>query len=86
MTIGNDGPPVRDPRQAADFDPVAESKHLLRTVRTATLATLRDAARLGFRAVWLQDGSFDDAVLEFARAAPFETVYDACVMVASNVG
>jgi hypothetical protein len=40
MTIGNDGPPVRDPRQDPDFDPVAESKLLLRTVRTATLATL----------------------------------------------
>lgn len=49
-----------------------------------TLATLREAARLGFPAVWLQDGSFDDAVLEFVREAPFRTVYDACIMVVSN--
>lgn len=34
------GAPPRDPRQDSSFDPVAESKHLLRTVRTATLATL----------------------------------------------
>jgi predicted CoA-binding protein len=45
---------------------------------------LKEADRLGLPAVWLQDGSFDDAVLEFARAARFRTVHDACVMVASN--
>lgn len=49
-----------------------------------TLSVLKDAARLGFPAVWMQDGSFDDAVLEFVRSAPFKTVYDACVMVSSN--
>jgi predicted CoA-binding protein len=49
-----------------------------------TLRVLREAAEAGLRAVWLQDGSFDDAVLEFAATAPFKTVHHACVMVASN--
>ncbi len=49
-----------------------------------TLGVLKEAAAQGFDAVWLQDGSFDDAVLEFARAAPFETVHHACVMVVSD--
>ena len=40
-----------------------------------TLAVLRDAAAVGVPAVWLQPGSFDDEVLEFARAnGRFETV------------
>ena len=51
-----------------------------------TLATMQEAARLGFPAVWLQDGSFDDAVLEFAATAPFRTVHHACVMVVSRAG
>jgi predicted CoA-binding protein len=54
------------------------------TPPAVTLSALKEADRLGFPAVWLQDGSFDGAVLEFARAAGFKTVYDACVMVASN--
>lgn len=49
-----------------------------------TLAEMKNVARLGLPAVWLQDGSFDDAVLEFARTAPFRTMHHACVMVASN--
>ncbi len=57
---------------------------VLVTPPPATLKILEDAAGTGIRAVWLQDGSFDDAVLDFARSAPFKTVYDACVMVASN--
>jgi len=57
---------------------------VLVTPPPATLAILKDAAARGVRAVWLQEGSFDDAVLDFARGAPFKTVYDACVMVASN--
>ncbi|HRY43169.1 MAG TPA: CoA-binding protein [Thermoanaerobaculia bacterium] len=51
-----------------------------------TLGVLAKSAELGLPAVWLQDGSFDDAVLEAAAKAPFETVYDACIMVASNFG
>jgi hypothetical protein len=33
-------PPPRDPRQPADFDPVAEAKRLLRATRAGALATL----------------------------------------------
>ena len=51
-----------------------------------TLGVLAKSAELGLPAVWLQDGSFDDAVLEAAAKAPFRTVYDACIMVASNFG
>lgn len=50
----------------------------------ATLRILGEAAEAGVGAVWLQDGSFDAAVLEFAERAPFRTVHRACVMVASN--
>ncbi len=49
-----------------------------------TLGVLRQATEAGIPAVWLQDGSFDDAVLELAAGAPFKTVHHACVMVASN--
>ena len=51
-----------------------------------TLGVLAKSAELGLPAVWLQDGSFDDAVLEEAAKAPFKTVYDACIMVASSFG
>lgn len=40
MMIANEGAPPRDPRQDAAFDPVGESRRLLRAIRTATLATL----------------------------------------------
>ncbi len=49
-----------------------------------TLGILRQAADAGLPAVWLQDGSFDDTVLELAAASPFKTVHHACVMVVSN--
>ena len=55
------------------------------TPPVVTLKVLEEAARLGLPAVWLQDGSFDDAVLEYARSAPFKTVHHACVMVVSNI-
>jgi uncharacterized protein len=51
-----------------------------------TRRVLEEAARLGLPAVWLQDGSYDDAALAVAAAAPFRTVYEACIMVASNFG
>ena len=51
-----------------------------------TKEVLGEAARLGLPAVWLQDGSYDDAVLEAAAKAPFRTVHEACIMVASNFG
>ena len=51
-----------------------------------TSGILEEAARLGLPAVWLQDGSYDDAALSVAAKAPFKTVYEACIMVASNFG
>ncbi len=56
------------------------------TPPAVTKGILAEAARLGLPAVWLQDGSYDDAVLEAAAGAPFRTVYEACIMVASNFG
>jgi len=43
-----------------------------------------EAARLGLPAVWLQDGSYDDAALEVASKGPYKTVYEACIMVVSR--
>jgi len=56
------------------------------TPPAVTRGVLEKAARLGLPAVWLQDGSYDDAVLEEAARAPFRTVHEACIMVASNFG
>ena len=49
-----------------------------------TREILKDAAEAGCGLVWLQDGSFDGAVLEEAAAAPFKTVHHACIMVAAR--
>lgn len=49
-----------------------------------TKGILEEASVLGLPAVWLQDGSYDEAVLEVAARAPFKTVHEACIMVASN--
>jgi predicted CoA-binding protein len=54
------------------------------TPPAVTKGVLDDAARLGLPAVWLQDGSYDDSVLDVAAKAPFKTVYEACIMVASG--
>jgi hypothetical protein len=56
------------------------------TPPAVTVGILDEAARLGLPAVWLQDGSYDEAALAVAGKAPFQTVYKACIMVASNVG
>jgi predicted CoA-binding protein len=56
------------------------------TPPSVTRGVLEEAARLGLPAVWLQDGSYDDDVLAVAAAAHFKTVYEACIMVASNFG
>jgi predicted CoA-binding protein len=56
------------------------------TPPAVTLKVLEDAVRVGIPAVWLQDGSYDDDALDVASAAPFKTVYEACIMVASNFG
>ena len=54
------------------------------TPPAVTKTVLEEAARLGLPAVWLQDGSYDESVLEAAAGAPFKTVHEACIMVASN--
>ncbi|MFI5180098.1 MAG: CoA-binding protein [Thermoanaerobaculia bacterium] len=54
------------------------------TPPAVTKGILEEAARLGLPAVWLQDGSYDESVLDVAGKAPFKTVYEACIMVASN--
>ncbi|MBK9964314.1 MAG: CoA-binding protein [Holophagales bacterium] len=51
-----------------------------------TMEVLEEVSRLGLPAVWLQDGSFDEAVLDMASRASFKTVHEACIMVASNFG
>ena len=62
--------------------------HLVNVVTppAVTKGVLEEAARLGLPAVWLQDGSWDDAALGVAAKGPFRTVYDACIMVASTFG
>jgi predicted CoA-binding protein len=54
------------------------------TPPSVTGRVLGEAAALGLPAVWLQDGSYDEAVLDAAADAPFQTVYEACIMVASR--
>ena len=54
------------------------------TPPAVTRLVLEDAAAAGIGLVWLQDGSFDDAVLEAAAAAPFMTVHHACIMVVAR--
>jgi predicted CoA-binding protein len=49
-----------------------------------TRKVLQEAAAAGVSLVWLQDGSFDDTVLEDVRAAPFRTVHHACIMVVAR--
>jgi uncharacterized protein len=51
------------------------------TPPAVTRTVLKDAAAAGVPLVWLQDGSFDDAVLADAANAPFATVHHACIMV-----
>ena len=75
-------------RAYPDLASVPGPVHLVDVVTPphVTRQVLEEAARLGLPAVWLQDGSYDDASLAVAAAAPFKTVYEACIMVASNFG
>jgi predicted CoA-binding protein len=54
------------------------------TPPAVTRRILADAREAGLGLFWLQDGSFDQAVLDVASAAPFKTVYDACIMVVAR--
>ena len=49
-----------------------------------TRQVLKDAAAAGIDLVWLQDGTFDNAIIEEAAAAPFKTVHHACIMVVAR--
>ena len=71
-----------------DLASVPGPVHLVDVVTppSVTRKVLEEAARLGLPAVWLQDGSYDDDALAVAAAAPFKTVFEACIMVASNFG
>ena len=54
------------------------------TPPAVTRRVLEDAAAAGANLVWLQDGSFDDAVLAAVQGAPFRTVHHACIMVVAR--
>ena len=54
------------------------------TPPAVTHRVLADASKAGIGLVWLQDGSFDDAVMDDAAAAPFKTVHHACIMVVAR--
>ena len=54
------------------------------TPPSVTKKILEEVAQLGLPAVFLQDGSFDAAVLEYVATAPFKTVYGACIMVVTS--
>ncbi len=71
---------------AANLAAVELPVHIVNIVTppAVTLKVLQKAAELGLPHVWLQDGSYDDAVLDYVAGAPFKTVYDACIMVVSN--
>jgi len=73
-------------RAYPDLASVSGPVHLVDVVTPphVTRQVLEEAGRLGLPAVWLQDGSYDDAVLAVAAAARFKTVHEACIMVASN--
>lgn len=66
-----------------DLASVPGPVHLVDVVTppAVTLGILGEAARLGLPAVWLQDGSYDAAVIEAVADAPYKTVYEACIMV-----
>jgi uncharacterized protein len=54
------------------------------TPPAVTHRVLEDASKAGIGLVWLQDGSFDQAVIEAAEASPFKTVHHACIMVVAR--
>jgi predicted CoA-binding protein len=54
------------------------------TPPAVTHRVLEDASKAGIGLVWLQDGSFDQTVLDASAAAPFKTVHHACIMVVAR--
>lgn len=70
-------------RSLADIDQPVSIVNFV-TPPPVTLKMLEQMAEAGLENAWLQDGSYDDAVLDYVAKAPFKTVYEACIMVVSN--
>jgi len=73
-------------RAYPDLASVPGPVHLVDVVTPPEVSTgiVEQAARLGLPALWLQDGSYDDATLAAVEKASIPTVYEACIMVASG--
>ncbi len=67
----------------ADIDGPIDIVNIV-TPPQVTRGILDEVAELGVESVWLQDGSFDESILDSLADAPFEAVYDACIMVVSS--
>jgi hypothetical protein len=63
----------------AELDPPVSLIDVV-TPPPVTKKVLEEVERLGLGPVWLQDGTFDDEVLEQVARAPFPVVYNACIM------
>ncbi|KAL7627757.1 hypothetical protein AAE478_001952 [Parahypoxylon ruwenzoriense] len=59
-------------KSLADLPDPAHTSLSVITPAPVTLEVLREAKRLGIPAVWLQPGTWDDAVIKFARNAGAE--------------
>ena len=68
------------------LDEAEKPIHIIDVVTPApvTKKILNQVAELGLDNVWLQEGSFDEEILDTLASYPFKTVYDACIMVVSN--
>lgn len=49
-----------------------------------TEKVVREASKLGIPRVWMQEGAESEDAIEFSVAHGMKTIYDQCVMVASN--
>ncbi|MDY0002530.1 MAG: CoA-binding protein [Polyangia bacterium] len=54
------------------------------TPPSVTKKVLEEVEALGLPNVWLQDGSFDEAVLDSVAKASYRAYYNGCIMVVSN--
>ncbi len=86
LPVNPKGAPIAGLTTYRSLADVPKPVHIVDVVTqpAVTRRILRDATAAGIELVWLQDGSFDDAVLEDAAGAPFKTVHEACIMVAAR--
>ncbi|OTB06479.1 hypothetical protein M426DRAFT_318890 [Hypoxylon sp. CI-4A] len=56
------------------------------TPAPVTLNVLKEAKKLGIPAVWLQPGTYDEAVIKYARGAEGEESYDGTVIAGDGGG